>query len=115
MVLSSYKIACNRQLYKTFKDQKQDLIFTCLQTNKMNKLSNPKIDISYQSGRYTASIEFEDKSIIITDGNSVDDLMKNIDDAVWCHFGHNKNWEHTSIDMKISLFNIDYSYRNTFA
>ena len=52
-------------------------------------MKSPKIKLFYEDWVYTIQIEFDENSTIITDGSTMDELMKNIDDALDCHFGGN--------------------------
>lgn len=44
----------------------------------------PQVAISYEAGRYTATITRGTESIV-TDGQTLDELLAHIDDAFACH------------------------------
>ena len=46
----------------------------------------PSTKLTYEDGRYTATIHLEKSDVIVTDGKNFDELMKNIDDAMACRF-----------------------------
>jgi hypothetical protein len=55
-------------------------------SNMVYDPKNSNIELFYEDGVYTVSINLAEDGFIVTDGRTFDELMKNMQDAFECHF-----------------------------
>jgi predicted RNase H-like HicB family nuclease len=68
---------------------------------------HPTINVQFEDGRYTAIIKREDNTVI-TDWQTLDELMKNMQDAFACHFHGN----HDAFQIDLKIPSISFVYQN---
>jgi len=72
--------------------------------------STPTIQLWYEKWWYSITIDFGKEWVVITQWKTMDELMKNIDEALECHFG--EQWYEVNLNIPVISFS---RYRRSHA